>query len=44
MKARIARQLRRATPASNPWIAKRLKMGRPSRISNLLREDSVQNV
>ena len=43
-KARIARHLRRETPASNPWIAKRLKMGHPSRISNLLREDSKHNV
>ena len=36
-KVNIALRLRKETSASNPWIAKRLNMGHPSRISNLLR-------
>jgi len=35
-KIAIARQLRKQTTANNPWIAERLKMGHPSRVSNLL--------
>lgn len=37
-KNEIALLLRAKTTASNPWIAERLNMGHPSRISNLLRE------
>lgn len=37
-KVAIARRLRAETTASNPWIADRLNMGHPSRISNLIRE------
>ncbi len=37
-KARVARELRTRTTASNPWIARRLNMGHPSRISNLIRD------
>lgn len=36
-KARIARELRAGTTAGNIWIAKRLHMGHPSRITNLIR-------
>ena len=36
-KAEIARILRTQTTATNPWIAQRLHMGHPSRITNLLR-------
>lgn len=32
----IARQLRKETTAGNPWIAKHLNMGHPSRVSNLI--------
>jgi len=35
-KVTIARRLRRETTASNPWIAQRLNMGHPSRVSNLI--------
>ena len=35
-KVKIARRLRRETTASNPWIAQRLNMGHPSRVSNLI--------
>jgi len=41
-KAEIAWRLRRETTAGNPWIAKRLNMGHPSRVSNLIRE--IRNV
>src|SRR5690606_25446917 len=34
-KIAIARKLRKQTTANNPWIAERLKMGHPSRVSNL---------
>jgi hypothetical protein len=37
-KAGIARMLRIKTTAGNPWIAKRLNMGHPSRVTNLIRE------
>lgn len=37
-KAGIARMLRNRTTAGNPWIAKRLNMGHPSRVTNLIRE------
>ena len=37
-KVKIARRLRKETTASNPWIAKRLRMGHPNRVSNLLNE------
>ena len=39
-KAKIARELRARTTANNPWIAKRLSMGHPSRVTNLIREHS----
>ncbi|MGJ8639855.1 MAG: transposase [Opitutaceae bacterium] len=35
-KIEIARQLRKETTAKNPWIAKHLNMGHPSRVSNLI--------
>ena len=37
-KQSIAVELRRNTPASNPWIARRLNMGHPSNISWSLRQ------
>ena len=37
-KVAIARELRSSTLAGNPWIADRLHMGHPSRITNLIRE------
>jgi len=37
-KAAIARKLRIQTTAGNPWIAKRLNMGHPSRVTNLIRQ------
>ena len=37
-KARIARTLRAQTTAGNAWIANRLNMGHPSRVTNLIRE------
>jgi hypothetical protein len=40
-KARIARALRSQTTAGNPWIAQRLYMGHPSRVTNLIRELSI---
>ena len=40
-KVEIAKQLRTQTTAGNGWIAKRLNMGHPSRVTNLIRE--VQN-
>ena len=39
-KAKIARDLRSRTTAGNPWIAQRLNMGHPSRVTNLIREQS----
>jgi len=39
-KAKIARELRTHTTTGNPWIAKRLNMGHPSRVTNLIREHS----
>lgn len=36
-KVEITLRLRAETTASNPWIAERLHMGHPSRITNLLR-------
>jgi putative transposase len=35
-KVEIARKLRRETTASNPWIARRLNMGHPNYVSNLI--------
>lgn len=35
-KIEIARLLRKQTTAKNPWIAQRLNMGHPSRVSNLI--------
>ena len=35
-KIEIARVLRKQTTAKNPWIAERLNMGHPSRVSNLI--------
>ena len=40
-KAKIARTLRIQTTAGNPWIAKRLKMGHPSRVTNLIRKLNI---
>ena len=37
-KVMIARELRRTTTATKPWIAKQLAMGHPSRIPNLLKD------
>lgn len=37
-KVKIARELRARTTAGNLWIAKRLEMGHPSRVTNLIRE------
>jgi hypothetical protein len=37
-KVEIAKELRATTTAGNPWIAKQLNMGHPSRITNLIRE------
>ena len=37
-KVEIAKELRRCTTAGNPWIAKRLNMGHPSRVTNLIKE------
>lgn len=39
-KAKIARELRIRTTARNPWIAERLNMGHPSRVTNLIRKHS----
>ena len=39
-KAKIARDLRANTTAGNIWIARRLNMGHPSRITNLIRNVS----
>lgn len=36
-KVEVAKLIRTQTTASNPWIAKRLNMGHPSRVSNLIR-------
>ena len=42
-KAKIAKQLRAKTTVGNPWIAQRLNMGHPSRVTNLIKEvTSVQ--
>lgn len=35
-KVQIAKRLRRETTAGNPWIAKRLNMGHPNYVSNLV--------
>ena len=35
-KVKIAKRLRKETTAPNPWIAKRLHMGHPNRVSNLV--------
>ena len=37
-KVRIARELKRSTTATNPWIARSLVMGHPSRVSNLVND------
>lgn len=39
-KVEIAKELRAKTTAGNPWIAKQLNMGHPSRITNLIREST----
>jgi REP element-mobilizing transposase RayT len=38
-KVEIARKLRKETTASNVWIARRLKMGHPNRVSMVIRAD-----
>ena len=35
-KVRIAREMKRRTTATNPWLAKVLNMGNPSRVCNLI--------
>ena len=35
-KVRIAREMKRRTTATNPWLAKVLNMGHPSRVCNLI--------
>ena len=35
-KVAIAKRLRRETTAGNPWIVKRLRMGSPNYVSNLI--------
>ena len=35
-KVQIAKKLRKETTAKNPWIAKRLQMGHPNYVSNLV--------
>lgn len=40
-KAEIARMLRAQTTAGNPWIAQRLHMGHPSRVTNLIRKIAI---
>ena len=37
-KVTIAVELRTKTTAGNPWIAKRLNMGHPSSVTNLMRD------
>ena len=37
-KVQIARELKRTTTATNPWIARWLVMGHPSRVSNLVKD------
>jgi len=39
-KVEIARKLRNETTAGNPWIAKRLNMGHPNYVSNLIHAKS----
>ena len=39
-KAKIACELSTRTTSGNPWIAKRLNVGHPSRVTNLIREHS----
>jgi len=41
-KVEIARRLRKETTASNPWIAQRLNMGHPSRVSNLINDKTFK--
>ncbi len=38
-KVRIAKRLRKETTAKNPWIAKRLHMGHPNYVSNLVNQN-----
>jgi len=35
-KVAIAKRLRKETTANNPWIARRLNMGHPNYVSNLV--------
>jgi hypothetical protein len=35
-KVRIAREMKRRTTATNPWLPKVLNMGHPSRVGNLI--------
>lgn len=35
-KVEVAKRLRKETTAKNPWIAKRLAMGHPNYVSNLV--------
>ena len=40
-RGQIAKELRSKTTAGNPWIALRLNMGHPSRVTNLIRENQA---
>lgn len=37
-KVRIAKEMKRTTTATNPWLAKALAMGHPSRVCNLVKD------
>jgi hypothetical protein len=37
-KVRIAREMKRRTTATNPWLAAKLNMGHPSRVFNLIND------
>jgi putative transposase len=37
-KVRIAREMKRRTTATNPWLAEELNMGHPSRVCNLIND------
>lgn len=38
---RMAKRLCRETTVGNPWIAKRLRMGRPNYVSNLIHTGKI---
>jgi hypothetical protein len=41
-KVEIARMLRKQTTASSPWITRRLRMGHPNYVSNLIHQSESQ--